>query len=81
MAVGKAGEKADRDRLTIRMGGHNCAVNGQLAPDFDEAPLAAHLKGRDISIEVDVGVGRGKARVWTCDLTHRYIEINADYRS
>ncbi|MCR9257953.1 MAG: bifunctional glutamate N-acetyltransferase/amino-acid acetyltransferase ArgJ [Alphaproteobacteria bacterium] len=81
MAVGKAGEKADRDRLTIRMGGHNCAVDGQLAPDYDEGPLADHLKGREISIEVDVGVGRGKARVWTCDLTHRYIEINADYRS
>jgi len=81
MAVGKAGEKADRDRLTIRMGGHACAVDGQLAPDYDEAALARHLKGREISIEVDVGVGRGKARVWTCDLTHRYIDINADYRS
>jgi glutamate N-acetyltransferase/amino-acid N-acetyltransferase len=49
--------------------------------DYDEAPVARHIKGRDIKIEVDVGVGGGAARVWTCDLTHRYIEINADYRS
>ena len=81
MAVGKAGEKADRDKLTISMGGHICAENGQLAPNFDEAPLAEHLKGQEVSIAVDVGVGRGKARVWTCDLTHGYIDINADYRS
>ncbi len=49
--------------------------------DYDEAPVTAHLKGREIDIEVDVGIGRGKARVWTCDLTHAYIDINADYRS
>jgi glutamate N-acetyltransferase/amino-acid N-acetyltransferase len=81
MAVGKAGEKADRDKLSISMGGVVLAEKGERAPDFDEAPVAAHMKGRDIQIEVDVGVGRGKATVWTCDLTHRYIDINADYRS
>jgi glutamate N-acetyltransferase/amino-acid N-acetyltransferase len=81
MAVGKAGEKAERDKLQIRIGGVLIAAQGQRVPSYDEAPVAKHIKGRDIRIEVDVGVGAGKARVWTCDLTHRYIEINADYRS
>jgi glutamate N-acetyltransferase/amino-acid N-acetyltransferase len=81
MAVGKAGEKADRDRLSISIGGVEITRNGQRRPDYDEAPVAAHIKTRDVRIAVDVGIGTGKARVWTCDLTHRYIEINADYRS
>ena len=81
MAVGKAGEKADRDRLSIAMGGVSITENGQLRDGYDEAPVAEHLKGRDVHIAVDVGIGRGKARVWTCDLTHGYISINADYRS
>jgi glutamate N-acetyltransferase/amino-acid N-acetyltransferase len=81
MAVGKAGEKADRDRLTVAMGGVVIAEKGEGVPDYDEAPVAAHLKGREIKIDVDVGVGRSKARVWTCDLTHGYIDINADYRT
>jgi len=81
MAVGKAGEKAERDKLAIKIGGVLIAAKGQRVADYDEAPVAKHIKTRDIRIEVDVGVGTGKARVWTCDLTHRYIEINADYRS
>jgi glutamate N-acetyltransferase/amino-acid N-acetyltransferase len=81
MAVGKAGERAERDRLAIAMGGVEITRNGRVVPDYDEAPVAAHLAGREIEIAVDVGVGRGRARVWTCDLTHGYIEINADYRS
>ncbi len=81
MAVGKAGEKADRDRLSISIGGVEVARNGQRVPDYDEAPVAAHMKGQEIDIAVSVGVGRGRARVWTCDLTHGYISINADYRS
>jgi glutamate N-acetyltransferase/amino-acid N-acetyltransferase len=81
MAVGKAGEKAERDKLAIRIGGVLIAAKGQRVADYDEAPVAKHIKTRDIRIEVDVGVGSAKARVWTCDLTHRYIEINADYRS
>ncbi len=81
MAVGKAGEKADRDKLSIRMGGIEVAAEGEAVPGYDETPVAAHLKGREIDIAVDVGVGRGKATVWTCDLTHGYIDINADYRS
>ena len=81
MAVGKAGEPADRDRLSIGFGGTWAARDGQPLADYDEAPVAAHLKEREISIEVDIGLGQGRATVWTCDLTHGYIAINADYRS
>jgi len=81
MAVGKAGERADRDRLAIRIGGVQVCEGGLAVPGYDETPVAAHMKGRDILIEVDIGVGRGRATVWTCDLTHGYIDINADYRS
>jgi glutamate N-acetyltransferase/amino-acid N-acetyltransferase len=81
MAVGKAGEPADRDRLSIGFGGTWAAREGQPLADYDEAPVTAHLKGQDISIEVDLGLGGGRATVWTCDLTHGYISINADYRS
>ncbi|WP_232493238.1 bifunctional glutamate N-acetyltransferase/amino-acid acetyltransferase ArgJ [Novosphingobium kaempferiae] len=81
MAVGKAGEPADRDRLSIGFGGTWAAKQGLPLADYDEAPVAAHLKGQDISIEVDLGLGEGTATVWTCDLTHGYISINADYRS
>ena len=81
MAVGKAGEPADRDRLSIGFGGVWAAREGQPLADYDEAPVAAHLKGREVTIEVDLGLGDGRATVWTCDLTHGYISINADYRS
>lgn len=81
MAVGKAGEWADRDRLAIWMGGHQLAREGVGVPGLDEGPAAAHMAGREIELAVDVGVGGGAATVWTCDLTDRYIAINADYRS
>lgn len=81
MAVGKAGEPADRDKLSIGFGGTWAARDGQPLSDYDEVPVAAHLQGQDISIEVDLGLGTGRATVWTCDLTHGYISINADYRS
>ena len=81
MAVGKAGEPADRDRLSIGFGGTWAARDGLPIADYDEAPVAAHLRGSAISIEVDLGLGEGRATVWTCDLTHGYISINADYRS
>jgi glutamate N-acetyltransferase/amino-acid N-acetyltransferase len=81
MAVGKAGEPADRDRLSIAFGGVWAARNGLPVEGYDEAPVAAHLKGEDIDIAVDMGLGEGRATVWTCDLTHGYIAINADYRS
>jgi len=81
MAVGKAGEPADRDKLSIGFGGTWAAREGLPLADYDEAPVADHLKGRQIDIEVDLGLGDGRATVWTCDLTHGYIAINADYRS
>ena len=81
MAVGKAGEKADRDKLSIAIGGVQVARNGMVVAGYDEAPVTAHMKGTDIVFEVDVGVGRGKATVWTCDLTHAYIDINGSYRT
>ncbi|MCR2834050.1 bifunctional glutamate N-acetyltransferase/amino-acid acetyltransferase ArgJ [Parerythrobacter lacustris] len=81
MAVGKAGEPADRDRLSIAFGGTWTARNGVPVEGYDEAPVAAHLKASEIEIAVDLGIGEGRATVWTCDLTHGYISINADYRS
>ena len=81
MAIGKSGEAANRDRLSIRIGGIRVAAKGAVDPDYDEKTLIPHMKGREIDIRVHVGVGRGKATVWTCDLTHGYITINADYRS
>jgi len=81
MAVGKAGEPADRDKLAIRFADKWVAQAGLAVDSYDEAPVAAHLKGRDIRIGVDIGLGDGQATVWTCDLTHGYISINADYRS
>ncbi|MEG3180272.1 bifunctional glutamate N-acetyltransferase/amino-acid acetyltransferase ArgJ [Sphingomonas sp. LT1P40] len=81
MAVGKAGEPADRDKLGISFGGVQVAQAGLAVEGYDEAPVAAHLKGQDIEIGVDLGLDEGRATVWTCDLTHGYISINADYRS
>jgi len=81
MAVGKAGEPADRDRLAIGFGGTWTARDGQPVADYDEAPVAEHLKGQHVTVAVDLGLGDGRATVWTCDLTHGYIAINADYRS
>ncbi|HCP01335.1 MAG TPA: bifunctional ornithine acetyltransferase/N-acetylglutamate synthase [Rhodospirillaceae bacterium] len=81
MAVGKAGEKADRDRLSITIGGVSITRLGKLVPDYDEMPVAAHMKELEIDIDIDLGIGRGSSTVWTCDLTHGYISINAEYRS
>jgi glutamate N-acetyltransferase / amino-acid N-acetyltransferase len=81
MAVGKSGEKADRDRLAISIGGVQITAKGEIVPGYDEAPVAKHMQGRDIAIDIDVGVGRSSATVWTCDLTHAYIDINGSYRS
>ncbi len=81
MAVGKAGEKAERDALRIAIGNFPITESGTVRADYDESLVAEYMKGDEIDIAVDVGVGRGRATVWTCDLTHGYIEINADYRS
>jgi glutamate N-acetyltransferase/amino-acid N-acetyltransferase len=81
MAVGKASERIDRDRLEIRIGGIAVAAEGGRVQGYDEAPVAAHMKQAEVDIGIDVGVGSGRATVWTCDLTHGYIDINASYRS
>ena len=81
MAVGKAGEPADRDSLAIRFGATEVARDGRVVDGYDEAPVTAHLKDQEIEIGVDLGIGEGCATVWTCDLTQGYISINADYRT
>ena len=81
MAVGKAGEPANRDSLSIRFGANEVARNGLPVDGYEEGPVAIHLKKQEIEIGVDLGMGKGRATVWTCDLTHGYISINADYRS
>ena len=81
MAIGKSGAAADRDLLSISFGDILVAEKGWVSPDYSEDAAAAYMKGQDLVIAVDLGLGAGKSTVWTCDLTHRYIEINADYRS
>ncbi|MGO4835005.1 bifunctional ornithine acetyltransferase/N-acetylglutamate synthase, partial [Rhizobiaceae sp. 2RAB30] len=81
MAVGKAGEPADRDLLSIWFGDNRLAHNGERDPDYSEAATSAYMKGDEIVIRADIGLGRGKATVWTCDLTKEYVMINGDYRS
>ncbi|NCU19267.1 bifunctional glutamate N-acetyltransferase/amino-acid acetyltransferase ArgJ [Candidatus Falkowbacteria bacterium] len=80
-AVGKSGAKADRDRLKIAFGDMVLAENGWRVPDYDEAAASAYMKQPELVIGVDLGLGKAAKSVWTCDLTHRYIDINADYRS
>ena len=81
MAVGKAGEPADRDRLDIGFGDIVVARQGARAASYDEHAVSENMKGDTIVITADLGIGRGKATVWTCDLTKAYVEINGDYRS
>ena len=81
MAVGKAGEPADRDLLSVWFGDIRVAHNGERDPDYSEAATSTYMKGDEIRIVADIGIGRGKATVWTCDLTKEYVEINGDYRS
>ncbi|MNL75651.1 Arginine biosynthesis bifunctional protein ArgJ [compost metagenome] len=81
MAVGKAGEAADRDKLAIWFGDIRVAVNGERDPGYSEEAASAVMKGQDIPVKVELGLGSGKATVWTCDLTKAYVAINGDYRS
>ncbi len=81
MAIGKSGAAADRDLLSISFGDILVAEKGWVSPDYREEDAAAYMKGQDLVIAVDLGLGSGQSTVWTCDLTHGYIEINADYRS
>ena len=81
MAVGKAGEPADRDRLAIWFGDIRVAHEGERDPAYSEDSTSAYMERDEIAITVDIGLGRGKATVWTCDLTKEYVAINGDYRS
>jgi glutamate N-acetyltransferase/amino-acid N-acetyltransferase len=87
MAVGKSEEPCDMNRIAIAIGGVPITAKGMMRPDYDEAPVAKHMKGQTILIEVDAGLRKngkptlGRATVWTCDLTHAYIDINIGYRS
>ena len=81
MAVGKSGARADRDRLSIRFGPVLVAENGQVSPTYHEEDGAGYMKNAELLLAIDLGLGTGAATIWTCDLTHRYIAINADYRS
>ena len=81
MAVGKAGEKAERDKLSISFNGIRVAHAGLRDPGYDEAAVSARMKAQHILVLADLGIGKGHARVWTCDLTKEYVEINGDYRS
>lgn len=81
MAVGKSGAKADRDKLSISFGDVMVAEKGWRAPSYSEDAAATYMKGDEITITVNLDIGSGTSTVWTCDLTHEYIRINADYRS
>jgi glutamate N-acetyltransferase/amino-acid N-acetyltransferase len=81
MAIGKAGAAVDQSRIGVTIGGIRIAADGARVETYDETPVAAHMKGKMIDIDVSVGTGAGTARIWTCDLTHGYISVNADYRS
>ena len=81
MAVGKAGEPADRDRLDIWIGDEQCARSGQKNPTYDESRATSFLRESEIVISINLNIGGGVGQIWTCDLTHGYIDINASYRS
>lgn len=81
MAVGRSGEKIKPSKMMIAIGGQTVARGGKLAPSYREALAVRHMRGREIKLTVDLAVGKGAATVWSCDLTRRYIDINADYRS
>jgi glutamate N-acetyltransferase/amino-acid N-acetyltransferase len=81
MAVGKAGEPADRDKLSIAFGDFVVAENGERAPSYDETAASAYMKNEELDLRVGLGLGTGSATVYTCDLTHGYIDVNGSYRS
>ena len=81
MAVGRADEPMNRERMSVRFGDLWAARDGRVSPEYDEAKMSAYVKRRELEVAVDVGVGRASAVMWTCDLSHGYVSINADYRS
>ncbi len=80
-AAGRSGERLNMSRVKVSIGGHVICKNGEQLKNYDETPVAKYMKGRAVHIELDVGIAKGKACVWTCDLTHGYIDINGSYRS
>ena len=81
MAIGKASQVINSEKLSVRIGPHLTTEGGGVKAGYDESLVAEYMKGDEIDIDVHMGVGRGRATVWTCDLTHQYVTINADYRS
>jgi glutamate N-acetyltransferase/amino-acid N-acetyltransferase len=81
MAIGRADEPINRERISVKFGDLWAARDGRVAPDYSEAKMSAYMKAKELEVAVDVGVGRGAATMWTCDLTHGYVSINGDYRS
>ena len=81
MAVGKAGEPADRDSISVAVGGTWMARAGAVVDGYDETPVVTHMRGREVAVAIDLALGKGRATAWTCDLTHGYIDINGSYRS
>ena len=81
MAIGKSGQLADRDKIQIYIGDELVTKNGMVYENYSELRATKHLKQADIFLTIDVGVGKSNATVYTCDLTHKYIDINAEYRS
>ena len=81
MAVGRADEPIDRDRVKVMFGPLVAAQDGLISPTYDEAKMSAYMKKQELEVSVDVGMGRGSATIWTCDLTKQYVAINGDYRS
>jgi glutamate N-acetyltransferase/amino-acid N-acetyltransferase len=81
MAVGRADEPVDRDAMSVKFGDLVAAQDGLVSPTYDETAMSAYMKRAELEVSVDVGMGRGAASIWTCDLTKRYVEINGDYRS
>jgi glutamate N-acetyltransferase/amino-acid N-acetyltransferase len=81
MAVGRADEPIDRDRLSVKFGDLTAAQDGLVSPTYNEARMSAYMKRQELEVSVDVGVGRAQAVMWTCDLTKQYVAINGDYRS
>ena len=81
MAVGKSGQPANRDKIKIYIGDEQVTQNGMVYENYSESRATEYLKQDNIFLEIDVGVGKSSSTVYTCDLTHKYIDINADYRS
>ena len=81
MAVGRADEPVDRTRIKVQFGPLVAAQDGLISPTYDEGKMSAYMKKAELEVSVDVGVGRGSATIWTCDLTKQYVAINGDYRS